>query len=203
MTRSKRGQSRSLPSPLATWRDTNLLLCCRHYRDAVTRRAAFLLRPTDLREGHWPEVVQAQRHRLLSLLLRGSRALLVESLQFGKPKDVRLEVAGSVSNIVAIQLYESLGFRWTDASCAEMLLSAEQARAAAEAYEREALSRPAGRGPPSSAASAATTAVAAAWATSDIASIADVVSPFPSRSPSRATLVEDAGEQPGQGGGDR
>ena len=77
--------------------------------------------------------------------------------------------------------------------------------AAAEAYEREAPSRPAGRpgGPPSSAASAATTAVAAAWATSDIASIADVVSPFPSRSPSRATLVEDTGEQPGQGGGDR
>jgi len=133
------------------------------------------------------------------------RALLVESLLFGKPKDVRLEVAGSVSNLVAIRLYESLGFRWTDAFCAEMLLSAEQARAAAEAYEREAPSRPAGRpgGPPSSAASAATTAVAAAWATSDIASIADVVSPFPSRSPSRATLVEDTGEQPGQGGGDR
>ena len=133
------------------------------------------------------------------------RALLVESLQFGKPKDVRLEVAGSVSNIVAIRLYESLGFRWTDASHAEMRCAAEHARAAAEAYEREAPSRPAGRpgGPPSSAASAATTAVAAAWATSDIASIADVVSPFPSRSPSRATLVEDAGEQPGQGGGDR
>eukprot|EP00967_Tisochrysis_lutea_P025559 scaffold29524_cov34-Tisochrysis_lutea.AAC.1 len=62
------------------------------------------------------------------------RMLLHAGLVFGKPKDVRLVVAGSVENLVAIRLYESIGFNWTDATCSEMLLTAEQAQTCVDAY---------------------------------------------------------------------
>jgi len=62
------------------------------------------------------------------------RTLLHAGLQAGKPKDVRLVVAGSVDNLVAIRLYESVGFRWTDSTCSEMLLTAEAAQSAVASY---------------------------------------------------------------------
>jgi GNAT superfamily N-acetyltransferase len=84
------------------------------------------------------------------------RMLLHAGLVVGKPKDVRLVVAGSVDNLVAIRLYESAGFAWTDSSCCEMLLTAEQAQAAVESYTPPSRTV---TGPPSSNASAASEAV--------------------------------------------
>ena len=54
------------------------------------------------------------------------RRLLMEGLVAGRPKAVRLLVAGSDNNYRAVGLYESLGFRWVDRNMNDMMLEAEQ-----------------------------------------------------------------------------
>jgi ribosomal protein S18 acetylase RimI-like enzyme len=54
------------------------------------------------------------------------RRLLMEGLLAGRPKAVRLLVAGSENNYRAVGLYESLGFRWVDRNMNDMMLEAEQ-----------------------------------------------------------------------------
>merc|ERR1711998_709726 len=60
------------------------------------------------------------------------RLLMGAGLIAGKPKDVRLQVAGSDGNKAAVGLYSSLGFQWADDAPehTEMVLSAEQAERA-------------------------------------------------------------------------
>ena len=57
------------------------------------------------------------------------RRLLMEGLVAGRPKAVRLLVAGSDNNYRAVGLYESLGFRWVDRNMNDMMLEAEQVAA--------------------------------------------------------------------------
>ena len=54
------------------------------------------------------------------------RRLLMDGLIAGRPKAVRLLVAGSDNNFRAVGLYESLGFRWVDRMMNDMMLEAEQ-----------------------------------------------------------------------------
>ena len=68
--------------------------------------------------------------------LRGhglGRRLLEAGLVLGKQKDVRLLVAGSDENRVAVQLYRSLGFEWTSALRTEMLLEKHRVQPGANA----------------------------------------------------------------------
>ena len=53
------------------------------------------------------------------------RTLLLAGLACGRAKDVRLLVAGSDENKVAVKLYESVGLRWEDETKTEMVLPAE------------------------------------------------------------------------------
>ena len=71
------------------------------------------------------------------------RQLMGAGLVVGKPKDVRLQVAGSDENRAAVGLYTSLGFAWAkDApERTEMVCSAELA---ADAARRIALQRGSG-----------------------------------------------------------
>jgi len=57
------------------------------------------------------------------------RRLLMDGLSTGRPKAVRLLVAGSENNFRAVGLYESLGFRWVDRNMNDMMLEAEQVAA--------------------------------------------------------------------------
>ena len=57
------------------------------------------------------------------------RRLLMQGLLAGRPKAVRLLVAGSDNNYRAVGLYESLGFRWVDRNMNDMMLEAEQVEA--------------------------------------------------------------------------
>ena len=59
------------------------------------------------------------------------RQLMGAGLVSGKPKDVRLQVAGSEANTAAVGLYSSLGFVWAEDAPdkTEMILSAERAAA--------------------------------------------------------------------------
>lgn len=68
------------------------------------------------------------------------RQLMGAGLVSGKPKDVRLQVAGSEANTAAVGLYTSLGFSWAEDAPpkTEMLLTAEGAAAAVEAIARAA-----------------------------------------------------------------
>lgn len=97
------------------------------------------------------------------------RMLLHAGLLIGKPKDVRLVVAGSVNNLVAIRLYESVGFAWTDSSCSEMLLTAEEAQSAVGSYSPPSCTVD---GPPSSNSSAASDAVTEVAADDSISDLA-------------------------------
>lgn len=63
----------------------------------------------------------------------GRRLLESAMLHGKKPKPVGLVVAGSEANVSAVALYESLGFRWTDGSRAEMLATEEAVRRLAAA----------------------------------------------------------------------
>ena len=68
--------------------------------------------------------------------LRGhglGRRLLEAGLVLGKQKDVRLLVAGSDENRVAVQLCRSLGFEWTSALRTEMLLEKHRVQPVANA----------------------------------------------------------------------
>ena len=62
--------------------------------------------------------------------LQIGRRLLTAGLRLGKPKDVRLLVAGSEENPAAVGLYESVGFHWTSELRSEMVL--EKSRLPAE-----------------------------------------------------------------------
>ena len=57
------------------------------------------------------------------------RRLLMDGLLAGRPKPVRLLVAGSEENVRAVGLYESLGFRWVDRMMNDMVLEAKQVAA--------------------------------------------------------------------------
>ena len=68
--------------------------------------------------------------------MRGRRIgklLLCSGLKLGKSKDVRLQVAGSEDNRVAVRLYESVGFEWIDSQKTEMRLAADKVDAAVHA----------------------------------------------------------------------
>jgi GNAT superfamily N-acetyltransferase len=97
------------------------------------------------------------------------RILLHAGLLIGKAKDVRLVVAGSVDNLVAIRLYESVGFTWTDSTCSEMLLTAEQAQDAVASYAPPSCTVDDLPSSSSSAASDAVTEVAECNSISDFA----------------------------------
>ena len=54
------------------------------------------------------------------------RELLNAGIRLGKQKDVTLSVAGSEKNLAAVNLYESVGFRWTSELKTEMRLDKSQ-----------------------------------------------------------------------------
>lgn len=71
---------------------------------------------------------------------RIGKLLLCSGLKLGKDKDVRLQVAGSEDNTVAVQLYEGVGFKWFDSLKTEMLLTADKVSAAVAALTVRSLS---------------------------------------------------------------
>merc|ERR1712224_282064 len=71
------------------------------------------------------------------------RQLMGVGLVAGKPKPVRLQVAGSEANTAAVGLYSSLGFEWAEDAPekTEMVLSAERAEVATRLIAERAAAR--------------------------------------------------------------
>ena len=81
------------------------------------------------------------------------RRLLIAGLRFGKPKDVKLMVAGSDANVAAVSLYESVGFRWTSEQKTEMVL--DSSRLPADGITAEGSATAAAQPPPAAEAARA------------------------------------------------